>query len=122
MKNEFCVGNTKCFWCGEMDAVLIGQRPMSEEKCNGLQGIVTSYEPCQKCQEGMDQGFTLIECTDYPNAEDQPEIQKGVYPTGKMWVVKTEVANELGIDTSHGRAYIDPEASKKIGLYDLSSD
>lgn len=78
-----------CFWCGEPDGTIvlmgkIGGRGKDEEAPR--YGVV-SYEPCDKCKEGMAKGITLIEASTEPTG--YLSMQENVYPTGR-WMVVTE--------------------------------
>ena len=72
-----------CFWCG---------RPKSgirEEMIKILEGKEPSefrgYKACAGCSKEMGKGVTVVEvCKEAYMA--QPEMSKGLYPTGK-WVV-----------------------------------
>lgn len=103
-----------CFWCGQHknELALLGrmkgdaQAPMS---------CVLNYEPCDTCKANMALGIALLEATTRP-AGDQPEIQAGVYPTGR-WVVITEDACKRIFDAEmvaaclkHRKAFMEPAA------------
>lgn len=81
-----------CFWCGEPDGTIalmgkIGGRGKDDEAPR--YGVV-SYEPCDKCKEGMAKGITLTEVSVEPMDDNQPPIQDGFYPTGRWLVVSEE--------------------------------
>jgi len=108
-----------CFWCGEPKGISIGKKLISCDKKWDNNKIVSDYEPCNKCKEQWDKGFVIIEASNEPNATNQPEIQEGVYPTGRMWVVKNDAAEEaFGKEKiKRGIIYVEPIVAKKIGLY-----
>ena len=108
-----------CFWCGEPKGIGIGKKTISCYKKWDNNNMISSYEPCDKCKEQWDKGFIIIEVSEEPNAENQPEIQKGFYPTGRMWVIKNEAAERIfGKEkTKYGKVFVDSEIAKKIGLY-----
>jgi hypothetical protein len=79
---------TVCFFCNKDTGVaLLG----AGFKGRAPHRMVMNYEPCEECQANMAKGITLIEATEQPNHAGQPELQKGVYPTGR-WAVITEDA------------------------------
>ena len=108
-----------CFWCGEPKGIGIGNKLISCDKKWDNNKVVSSYEPCDKCIKHWNKGFVIIEVSEEPNAEKQPEIQEGLYPTGKMWVVENNAAEEaFGKEkTKYGMIYVDSTIAKKIGLY-----
>lgn len=53
------------------------------------------YMPCSSCLKQWNTGITLIEVVDDPIFEDQPEIQRETYPTGKWCVVQPESAEQM---------------------------
>ena len=82
-----------CFWCGKdkNELVLPGHIKKKNEKNSDIEAphrAVWDYDPCPVCQSYMDKGITLIGASVDPVGEN-PEIQKGIYPTGK-WMVITE--------------------------------
>jgi len=104
-----------CFWCGEEKNELVLATRQTKEWCdNKSRGIVTNYEPCDKCAEGHKLGIWMIEASDTPLSKGQPEMQKGIYPTGKNWVVKKEAFN---IDSPI--AFVTEESAKEMGLYEV---
>jgi hypothetical protein len=84
-----------CFWCGEAtnSLVLFGRLPNDQEA--GMYCGALDYEPCDKCKENWSQGILLIEAGMSPQSENQPEMQKGVYPTGRYLVLKPEAVNRI---------------------------
>lgn len=98
----------KCFWCGEANGIAIPKKMSKTEK--GYREQVT-YEPCGKCKDEWDKGAVIIEASDEPNNENQPAIQKGVYPTGTLWVVKRELLDSK-------ISFVTKEIAKEMGLYD----
>lgn len=81
-----------CFWCGEAHGVaLLGYNKNKEAP----RSIVTSYEPCNKCQGDWAQGVALICVTNHPNTENQPPIQEGLYPTGQMVVITEDAVGRI---------------------------
>lgn len=104
-----------CFWCGEPTNVLVlfGRLPNDREA--GMHCGPVDYEPCDKCKGHWEQGVVLIEAGMSPQAENQPEIQKGVYPTGRFLVLKTEAVERIFAPDAaadmlkHRKAYMDFE-------------
>jgi len=121
MINNKCldVNMTTCFYCGEANGIAIGKKLISCENKWDTKKIFGDYEPCAECQEKFDKGFLIMECQDEPVSKGQPEIQKGVYPTGNYWLMKNEAAKEIFNEevTKMGKVFIEKEMAEKIGLY-----
>ena len=85
---------TQCFWCGELknELVLFG-RVKNDLKAPRV--VMFNYSPCDKCQEGFDQGITVIEASSEPTHKNQAVIQEGCYPTGRLVVIKEEAAERM---------------------------
>jgi len=73
--------------------VLFGRLPNDREA--GMHCGAISYEPCDKCKGHWAQGITLIEAGMSPQSENQPEMQKGVYPTGRFLVLKPDAVEQI---------------------------
>lgn len=58
-------------------------------------GVVLDYEPCDECVENRKLGVTLMEVRDEPVFDGFPEIQNGIYPTGRWCVIKHEAAERM---------------------------
>ena len=114
---------SKCFWCGgeKNELILLGDRARASDRkkwCdNKSMGVVTNYEPCDKCKEAFAKGIQLIEAQDDPMNPDQPAIIEGVYPTGRYWVVKKGVLGNLPEDQT--TMFIKEKDAREIGLYNL---
>lgn len=84
-----------CFWCGQEDGTigLLGRNKGKEAPRH----TILSYEPCQKCKDGMAQGITCIEASEVPNTPNQPSMdpKRDVYPTGSFSVIKEEAAERI---------------------------
>lgn len=78
-----------CFFCGETknEIALLGK--IDRKDSEAPRHILLDYEPCEKCQELMNQGITLIEVEEQPVHPNQPPIAKNLYPSG-MWHIVTE--------------------------------
>lgn len=83
-----------CFFCRETknEIALLGK--INKEDSEAPRNVLLDYEPCDKCQADMDQGITLIEVTESPKTENQPPIQKGLYPSGRWHVVSENFIKE----------------------------
>lgn len=82
-----------CFWCGEAKGVaLLGYLPNDAE---APREMVTSYDPCDTCKSQFESGITFIEVSASPLAKNQPPIQKDIYPTGNVLVVKEEAVSRI---------------------------
>lgn len=107
-----------CFWCGEErnEIALMGHIGDSRkhEDFEAPRHAVLDFEPCEKCRQFMELGFTLMEATPTPNKNTNVEMQDGVYPTGRYVVIKREKAAEIfGIEAVRGgKAFAEPEIFK----------
>lgn len=98
-----------CFWCGKEknEIALLGR---IREKTKNRYGanvtkkdsdieapsrMVIDYEPCDECKKMWDSGVTVLEAQETPTMPNQPEIQKGIYPTGRLVVVTVEGADRV---------------------------
>lgn len=95
-----------CFWCGKEknEIALLGR--IREKTTNRFGANVTKrdsdieaprrmvldYEPCDECKKWWDSGVAVLEVQQTPIQPNQPEIQKGLYPTGRFVVVTVEGA------------------------------
>jgi len=126
MSNKKCVNVmlSKCFWCGEDKNELLVGKKLIDCNVDTPREMIVNYDPCDKCKEQWDKGFVIIEVNEEPNAKGQPEIQEGLYPTGKMWVVEKNTAVEIfgEEDTSRGRIFIDKAIAEKLGLYQAEDE
>ncbi len=108
---------SKCFWCGGEKNELIMSTRMDSKWCdNKNKSIVANYDPCDKCIEQFKLGIQLIEAQDDPVTSGQPEISKGVYPTGRFWVINREVFKDIPEDQDF--MFIKEDMAKEMGLYD----
>jgi len=118
MENNCNVGvsMTKCFWCGKETGIGLYEKDCDTEEAKYVFG---GYEPCDECMAKMVDGFTIIEAEEYPLFSAQPEIQKGVYPTGSLWVIDREAAEKVfGSEiVKKSKAFISKDMAKEIGLY-----
>ena len=80
-----------CFFCGDTknEIALLG-RIGGKEDLEAPMRAVLDYEPCEECRKKFAEGVLLIEVTDYPNMDNQPQIAKNAYPTGRYSVVRPE--------------------------------
>lgn len=109
-----------CFWCGEPTNVLVLFGRLPNDKEAGMHCGPIDYEPCDKCKGNWAQGITLIEADVSPQSENQPEIQKGLYPTGRFLVLNPDAAEriftpETAADAlKHRMCFIDLEVFAKF--------
>lgn len=111
-----------CFWCGEErgEIALLGRigNGRKHEDFEAPRHAVIDFEPCDKCNAHMAQGFTLMEATSHPNGCCSVPVRQGVYLTGKYAVVKPEAIRRIFGDESAkngGKAYV--ESSVYRGLF-----
>lgn len=98
-----------CFWCGKdkNEIALLGR---IREKTKNRYGanvtkrdsdieapsrMVIDYEPCDECKKWWDSGVAVLEVQQTPIQPNQPEIQKGLYPTGRFVVTTVEGADRV---------------------------
>lgn len=104
-----------CFWCGKEknEIALMGHMGdgRKHEDFEAPRHMVLDFEPCEECKKNMALGFTVMEATTTPNSVSSVEIQRGVYPTGRFVVLKTEAAERIfgGIDIKVGKAFLDTQ-------------
>lgn len=113
-----------CFWCGETknEIVLFGRLKGDREA--GMHCGVLDYNPCDKCQAGMDSGITLIECTTNPTIQNQREIQEGYYPTGAYAVITEDAVKRIFNNMhshvtamlKHRKAFVEPGLLAMLGV------
>lgn len=88
-----------CFWCGKPknEIALMGRigNARRGEDIEAPRNLVLDYIPCDDCEKNMALGVTVIEVTEEPNATTNHEIQKGIYPTSRWCVLKTEAAQGI---------------------------
>ena len=122
MKNCDVVKMSKCFWCGGIKNELILPKRQNKAWCdNKNMAVIINYDPCDKCQEDIDDGTWIIEAQDTPVVDGQPEIQKDAYPTGHYWVVQPESAIAAFSNDSKV-ILIDKEAATAVGLYEAEKE
>ena len=110
-----------CFWCGKTknEIALLGKLKGDVE---APRNMILNYEPCEDCSNNMSKGITLIEAT-LTGEPGQPEMGKGIYPTGK-WAVLTEdatkrlIVNKDMLDDilKKKKCYIASEAWEEMGF------
>ena len=111
------VALTFCFWCGKETGIAIGNKLTDCKNKWKTKYVFSGYEPCDECKEKMAKGFTIMIAQDKPIFEGQPEMQKGVYPTGDWLVISNEAKERMSsIDTD--KCFMDRETAIKIGLFD----
>jgi len=95
-----------CFWCGKSkdEIALLGHIGdyRKGEDFEAPRNMVLDYIPCDNCVANMGLGVTVIEASDTPIIPNQPEIQEGLYPTGKWVVIKQEAADRIFGDHLNG--------------------
>lgn len=95
---------TKCFWCGNDTGIaLLGKLPGDVEAPRYVFG---GYEPCDTCKGNFALGTLLMEASDCPMFDGQPEMQRGVWPTGRHLVMRREAAKRI-FDCESEMAFVD---------------
>lgn len=109
-----------CFWCGQErgEIALMGRigDVRKDEDFEAPKHMVVDFSPCEECKKNMSLGFTAIEATNKPNSVSRVEIQKGVYPTGRFVVIKTELARMMfkGLSPDMNKAFLDVETFSQL--------
>lgn len=114
-----------CFWCGETknEIALLGRirekDPITGKSIRGTDleapmKMVLDYEPCDKCKEKWDKGFTVIEVSPNPLQKGMPPICSDMvdgelYPTGRYLVLLNGVEKNIFNEkyTAKERLYCD---------------
>jgi len=108
----------RCFWCGKLknEIALFGKYGGGGEDLEAPMGVFLDYEPCDECVENQKLGVTLIEATGKPNFENQPEIQNGIFPTGKWCVIRRDAAERIFSDQLNrkDKVFVDQELFETI--------
>lgn len=88
-----------CAWCGKEknEIVLMGRLGDGRkgEDFEAPKNVLLDYEPCDECRKKWSLGVCLIAVTETPNAEGQPPMPNGVYPTGSWSVIKREAFERI---------------------------
>lgn len=98
-----------CFWCGKEknEIALLGRirektknrygsdTVVKESDIEAPRRMVLNYEPCDECKKMWDSGVAVLEVQQTPTQPNQPEIQKGFYPTGRFAVITVEGADRM---------------------------
>lgn len=111
-----------CFWCGENNGeiILFGKIGKGRDDQEAPKRALTGYEPCFECRKKWELGVAVLEASEEPVYKNQPEIQNGIYPTGRWSVVKEEAAERIfQIDSEdHKILLLDKELYEEIGFGD----
>lgn len=89
-----------CFWCGKEknEIALLGRIREKTQRNSDIEAprrMVIDYEPCDECKKMWESGVAVLEAQETPTMSNQPEIQKGIYPTGRLVVVTVEGADRV---------------------------
>lgn len=114
---------TGCFWCGDFTDILLFGQLRDESNRAFKQREVTaaslhetggSNEPCAECAEIMRRGICLMEVVDDKR------------PTGRYWVLQPDAIPKIVPDqvmcyqiVAAGQVYIDRDAARRVGLYNV---
>jgi hypothetical protein len=84
-----------CFFCGEEknEIALLGKLP-GDAKAPRHMWIPGDYTPCDKCREKWDKGIALIEASETPEFDNQPAMDNGCYPTGRVLVAPEDTVRK----------------------------
>jgi hypothetical protein len=109
-----------CFWCGKSknEIALLGKMKGDVE---APRNMVLNYEPCDECKANMSTGVTFMEASQTPCTNGQPEMQRGLYPTGRWFVVKPEAVHKIINDADmadsivkHGKTFVDVQTFNQL--------
>ena len=89
-----------CFWCGKdkNEIALLGRIREKTKRGSDIEAprrMVIDYEPCDECKKMWESGIAVFEAQETPTMPNQPEIQKGIYPTGRLVVMTVEGADRV---------------------------
>lgn len=104
-----------CFWCGQLknEIALMGHigDGRKGEDFEVPMGIVLDYVPCESCEQKMNLGVTVMEASMAPTSANQPEMQKGIYPTGRWSVIKSDAADRIFGEqlNGHNKVFVDQD-------------
>ena len=107
---------TVCFWCAKPNGVALMGRITGGKRGGDIEApgyVFGGYEPCDECKKNMSMGATLMEAATQPCFDGQPEMQKGVYPTGR-WIVVTRDAAKRIFNLDGGKAFVDVETFNRF--------
>ena len=107
-----------CFFCGAHKGIaMLGQIDKADSEAP--KECIMDYEPCDKCQENMSLGVTIIEVSDQRPLDNRPPMkaQGGVevYPLGRWCVLSEEC--QLCVDNDikkGGSIFVDTEVMNLI--------
>ena len=122
--NDKCLNTTipVCFWCHEpKNEIAIANKLVNCDDKMPMHTVI-DYNPCDKCVEQWETGTTLIEVTENQPEDKRPKIGEGIYPTGNMWVMDSEVAKDIFEDKHNRLIYIDRKVAEKLRLYELTEE
>lgn len=100
---------TVCFWCGKETGVALLGKVTKGERGGDYEApryVFSGYEPCEKCVENMEKGVVLMEADTIPVFAGQPEMQKGVFPTGNWLVLEKDAAKRI-LDCDSDKVFLD---------------
>ena len=92
-----------CFYCGKHknEIALLGKIGGKKEDLKAPREILLDYEPCEECKKLVGDGVFVVRVSDAPVRRGQPEIGKGLWPTGRWCGLKREAAVRIfGLDES----------------------
>lgn len=110
-----------CFFCGETKHIaLLGKIGGRNEDLEAPMSCVMDYEPCEKCQDNMSQGVTLVEVSEKQPMDNRPALtaqnNQKVYPLGGWCVVKPEAFSRMTRQQWEAgqKCFVDSEVFKMI--------
>jgi len=129
--NKFPIALTKCFFCGEINHILLGRRLNAHVKeIEDMNGKVIDMTPCSKCEEYMRQGVIII--TFDPTKSDpnwHKDKMPNPYRTGGFFVIREEAVHNITDDKriidfmlNQRWIFIEHEAAEKIGLFAMAEN
>lgn len=86
-----------CFFCGKDtgEIALLGKIGGKGEDIEAPHRMILNYEPCDACKAMMKGNVAVIGVVEHPTQKGQPEIQKGLYPTGSWCLLKAEAISRI---------------------------
>lgn len=101
---------TVCFFCGKETGIAMLGKLKGDAKAP--RRIVANYIPCDECKEKHKRGRVIIEATTVANG--LPEIQPGVWPTGRWCMVGKENGQQLFKDGKDTPVLLEDKLYRKL--------
>ena len=108
----------QCFFCGEVKHIALMGRLKNDAEAP--MSCIMDYEPCEKCQENMKMGVTLIEVSETQPRDNRPPLtaqgNQKVYPLGGWCVITPEASKRIfNMDMTAGqKLFVDSQVLQQL--------